>query len=206
MDGELLEQVELYGLLIRSWYAKGYCPATSSNFSFKFKEHFLISRSGVDKQYFEKKDFLICNLNGEVLESFYEHSKPSAETILHLGLYRKYPKIGCVIHTHSINAILLAERFEESLLFKDQEILKAFSQKMTHDTELSIPIVENSQDLQTINEKIIPRLDDSIPAYIIRRHGIYIWGESILEAKKHLEALEYMFEYNLKRVTNDLFI
>lgn len=201
MDQELQKQAEYYAQLIRDWNFRGYSPATSSNFSFKHNNQLIVSRSGVDKQLFQKEDFLICNFDGEIQESFYENSKPSAETLLHIALYQTFPDVNCVAHTHSLNAILVAEKWKKDIFLKDQELLKAFPPRTTHESELLIPVVDNSQDMKTINQNVLPKLDNTSWAYIIRRHGIYIWGEDIFSTKRHLEALEYLFEYNLRMIT-----
>jgi methylthioribulose-1-phosphate dehydratase len=41
---------------------------------------------------------------------------------------------------------------------------------------------------------MVPR----IPGILLRKHGIYAWGANAFEAKRHLEAFEYLFEYAVK--------
>ena len=188
--------------LVRDFYGKGWVPATSSNFSMRRpsnSEQVLISQSGKDKQFMQSTDFMIVDQSGACILP--EGAKPSAETLLHTTLY-KYPHIGGVFHTHSLTSLLLADFFARNgrAEIDGLELLKAFSNETTHETKVSIPVFENTQDMNLLSQKVLQYIDDhQMPVgYIIKGHGVYVWGENVLAAKRHLEALEYLFEYKLR--------
>src|SRR6516165_8909935 len=91
-------------------YARGWVPATSGNFSVKDRRggHMLISPSGLDKGLMTTADLLETDLEGWVVNG---HRKPSAETALHLVIYRDRPDAGAILHVHSIWNTLLSGRF-----------------------------------------------------------------------------------------------
>ena len=59
---------------------------------------FVIKPSGVEYDKLTPEDMVVMNLNGEKVEGKY---KPSSDTPTHLELYRAFPKIGGIVHTHS---------------------------------------------------------------------------------------------------------
>jgi methylthioribulose-1-phosphate dehydratase len=173
-------------------------PATSGNLSARLSEQeFLITASGIHKGKLRETDFLRVDVNGSTLDN--EQRKPSAETLLHVQLYRHYPEINIVLHPHSVNSTVLSRRLSGHLQLGEYEILKAFPGIDTHDTSVTIPVFENLQDILRLAKNIEPFLSASkpVPAYLIRGHGYYTWGVDLADALKHIEALEFLFECEL---------
>src|SRR5690349_8976690 len=84
---------------VRELAAAGMTPATSSNFSRRLDErHAAITVSGRDKGRLTEADIMVVDFDGNAVGS--DH-RPSAETLLHTQLYRRFREIGCVLHTHS---------------------------------------------------------------------------------------------------------
>lgn len=173
-------------------------PATSGNLSARLSEQeFLITASGIHKGKLQDTDFLRVDVNGAMLDN--DQRKPSAETLLHVQLYRHYPEINIVLHPHSVNSTVLSRRLSGHLQLGEYEILKAFPGIETHDTSVTIPVFENLQDIPQLVKNIEPFLSASmpIPAYLIRGHGYYTWGVDLADALKHIEALEFLYECEL---------
>ena len=61
----------------------------------------VIKPSGVDYQTMTVDDMVVVDLHGNVVEGRY---RPSSDTATHLALYRRYPSLGGVVHTHSTHA------------------------------------------------------------------------------------------------------
>jgi len=74
------------------------------------------------------------------------------------------------------------------------ELIKAFN-IWEEEASIDIPIVPNYADIPRIVPEVTERLDPRVPGILLRKHGIYAWGKNIAEAKKHLEAFEFLFEY-----------
>jgi methylthioribulose-1-phosphate dehydratase len=85
---------------VRELAARGWTPATSSNFSLRMDDrHAAITISGRDKGRLDESDIMVVDFDGTPVGS--DH-RPSAETLLHTCLYKRFDDIGCVLHTHSI--------------------------------------------------------------------------------------------------------
>lgn len=177
--------------------SKGWVPATSGNFSARLSDgNIAITVSGRHKGHLSRDDIMLIDSHGHSLDG----QKPSAETLLHTSLYQRYPKIQAVLHPHSINATLAARLFKEEIVLEDYELLKALAGIDTHETRISIPIFANDQNiprLAMIVEDYQNRHGD-IHAYIIAGHGFYTWGASVADTLRHLEALEFLFDCEIR--------
>lgn len=192
---------------VRIWNEKGWSPATSTNYSFRNDDEFIaISKSGVDKSKFNANDFLIMNLRKEALHELYEGKfKSSAETGLHTALYKLNPGIGAIVHTHSVYDTILSDYFlnkgQQYIELKNYEVLKALGYH-THEVSIKVPIFANTQDItalsKTFAQSYLEQMD--MKGYLIAGHGFYTWGKSIEEAKRHLEAFQFLFECEYKSI------
>jgi methylthioribulose-1-phosphate dehydratase len=175
------------------FHARGWVPATSSNFSARLgAEEILVTSSGQHKGRLDDQGFLRVDLQGTPLE---QGKRPSAETGLHTLMYRRDPAMGCVLHTHSVNATVLSMRLDE-VVFDGYEVQKAFPGVGTHESRLVIPVFPNSQDIPALATEV-DRYLDAYPqtvAYLIRGHGVYTWGATVADTQRHIEALEFLFE------------
>src|SRR5690606_15925401 len=124
--------------------------------------------------------------------------KPSAETVIHTEIYEK-TDAGCCLHVHTIDNNVISELYADAglITFKQQELIKAFG-IWEEDGELTIPIVENYSNLPKLAEEMGKRITPDTKAILIRNHGITVWGRNAFEAKKHLEACEFLFSYHVK--------
>ena len=129
--------------------------------------------------------------------------KPSAETLLHTQLYARDPDIGAVLHTHSVRATVLTMEQPgiDTLVLRDYELLKAFSGITTHNTEVHIPVFNNTQDMVELSRQVEKRMqcDGAGVAYLIRGHGLYTGGEDLDACMRHLEALEFLLDCEWQR-------
>ncbi len=177
-------------------YRRGWVPATSGNFSMRIDESACgITQSGKDKEKLKEADVVAVDFEGKPLTK----GKPSAETILHTLLYQKLSEIGAVLHVHSPNSTLLSRllKGESRLIFKEYELLKAFQGISTHEAEVIVPIFENTQDLNALAknvEAVLKTAEGSCYGYLIRGHGLYVWGRTMEESLRYLEAFDFLLE------------
>lgn len=185
----------------KHFYSKGWMMGTSGNLSVLINEpiEFLITTSGKDKGELTEKDFLLVNENGEPVQE--TNQKPSAETLLHSAIY-KNTEAKAVYHVHTTNVTLLSQLAANNsqLIFSNLEMLKGLGFK-THDVTVKIPIIDNSQDMKYIASIAPNYIDENIPGLILRGHGIYAWGKTPEEAKRHIEIFEFLFEYRVKELS-----
>ncbi|HEU5457582.1 MAG TPA: methylthioribulose 1-phosphate dehydratase [Terracidiphilus sp.] len=182
-------------------YMQGWLPATSGNFSLRAGESLWMSPSGMDKGGLAPEDLLELDLEGRPHNAAL---KPSAETGLHVVLYRERPEARAILHVHSIWNTLLSERFAAIgyLPLEGYELLKALAGVATHTHLERVPVLENSQDYAALSRALEETLVAHPAAHgvLLNRHGLYTWGQSVAEARRHLEALEFLFEVESRRL------
>lgn len=183
----------------RDFESKRWVPATSGNFSVRLEKSLIcITASGVHKGYLKEDDFVIVDLDGKIVHG---SKKPSAETLLHLTIYRVLKDVESVLHIHSVNSTIISMVEKEDLIkLYGYEILKGFRNVKTHEVSIEVPIFENSQNMQELSEKVQNYLENngSFFGFLIRAHGIYTWGKDIAEAAMNLEIFDFIFECELK--------
>jgi methylthioribulose-1-phosphate dehydratase len=176
----------------RDWFL-----GTSGNLSIKIpnSENFLVTASGKDKRKTTNEDFLLVNAAGLAAEE--TSLRPSAETLLHAHIYNR-TNAGCVLHVHTVENNVISEIYGDSgsVTFKGNEIIKATG-KWDEDAELTIPIIFNYAHIPSLAEEFSGHIAGDSGAILIRNHGITTWGPTALEAKKYLEACEFLFQYTL---------
>ncbi len=186
-------------------YAQGWAPATSGNFSVRdtATDRMLISPSGLDKGLMSTADLLETDLDGRVVNSA---RRPSAETAFHVVIYRLRPEANAILHVHSIWNTLVSARFEELgyVPLEGYELLKGLAGVVSHEHRELVPVLENSQNYGDLSQKIAEslRVFGEAHGLLLSRHGLYTWGNSVAEARRHLEALEFLFEVEGRRLTS----
>jgi methylthioribulose-1-phosphate dehydratase len=181
----------------RDWFY-----GTSGNLSIKVDSSpltFLVTASGKDKRKTTSEDFLLVDQNGNPAEQ--TDLKPSAETLLHSEIYGR-TNAGCSLHIHTVDNNVISELYGDAgkVVFKGQEIIKAFG-LWEEDAELHLPIIPNHADIPRLASELTPHIQGDSGAVLIRNHGITVWGKNAFEAKKHLEAYEFLFNYHVKLLT-----
>lgn len=189
----------------REFYRRGWVLGTSGNFSMLLARKPLricVTASGIEKGNLDETNFLELDDDAEILQGF---GKPSAETLLHLTIYRFMPKARSILHTHSVWGTILSDHFfEQGAIYIDgYEMLKGLAGVKTHEHTEKVPIIENSQDYIALSHVIenVVRDNDGIHGIYLRRHGLYTWGESVAEARRHVEIFEFLFEVLGRSVT-----
>jgi methylthioribulose-1-phosphate dehydratase len=187
----------------RELSALGWTPATSSNFSMRLDDrHAAITVSGRDKGRLTVDDIMVVDFAGQPVATSH---RPSAETLLHTQLYARYPEVGCVLHTHSRVQTVSSRLFapEGHLRLEGYELLKAFHGNHTHEMAIDVPVLANTQDMPELAQRVETLLDrQPMWGYLIDGHGLYAWGRTMAEARRHLEAFEFLFacELDLRRL------
>ena len=160
----------------------------------------VIKPSGVSYDGMKPDDMVVVDLmTGNVIEGQY---KPSSDTATHLELYRAFPEIGGITHTHSLNAVAFAQAgFDIPALGTTQADYFCGSIPCTR--ELTKDEVEGAYEQNTgkvIVESIKERNIDllAIPGILVKNHGPFCWGKDAMESSYHAVVLETIAEMNLK--------
>ncbi|MCM3783963.1 methylthioribulose 1-phosphate dehydratase [Neobacillus mesonae] len=177
---------------------RGWFPGTSGNLSMRVGEfdpeqfHFAVTASGKDKAARTPEDFLFVDKDGRACEN--TGLKPSAETLIHCEIYR-LTGCGAVFHVHTVFNNLISEYFgdRQSVPIQGIELIKAFN-IWEENAAIEVPVLPNFAHIPSIAELVPNVLDHKVPGILLRNHGIYAWGKDAFEARKHLEAFEFLFE------------
>ena len=76
------------------------------------------------------------------------------------------------------------------------EMLKGLEGVSTHRHREWVPILENDQDVASLAREVRAalRAHPAAHGFLLRRHGLYTWGRSLKEARRHVEILEFLLE------------
>ncbi|MGN0863598.1 MAG: methylthioribulose 1-phosphate dehydratase [Stenotrophomonas koreensis] len=177
----------------------GWTPATSSNFSHRLDErHVAITVSGKDKGRLVEDDIMVVDFNGQAVG---RPLRPSAETLLHTQLYARFPDVGCVLHTHSPVQTIASRLWASQghIRLEGYELLKALHGNTTHELAIDLPVFPNTQDMNVLAAQVEAALDAGpLWGYLIDGHGLYAWGRDMAEARRHLEAFEFLLHCELE--------
>ncbi len=182
----------------RRFYSRNWVLATGGNFSVVISESPLrlcITQSASHKGTLTPRQFVMIDEDTRPVGR--TTTRPSAEAPLHVEIVRAR-QAGAVLHTHSVWSTMLSERHsdEGGITLQGFEMLKALDRVTSHTHREWVPIVDNDQDMARLTVAVSGVLHDHPDAHglLIRGHGLYTWGRTVVEAERHVEALEFLLE------------
>jgi methylthioribulose-1-phosphate dehydratase len=181
----------------REAHARGWALGTSGNLSAVTSRDPLrlaITPSGADKGRLAPEQILEIDGDARKVQG---DGKPSDESRIHLEVVRARGA-GAVLHTHSVWSTLLSEAHAAhgGIAISGYEMLKGLEGIRTHVHREWLPIVENRQDWAAGAPTVRAALDAHPGAHglLLRGHGLYTWGADLVQARRHLEVLEFLLE------------
>eukprot|EP01100_Stratorugosa_tubuloviscum_P011948 TRINITY_DN544_c0_g6_i1.p1 TRINITY_DN544_c0_g6~~TRINITY_DN544_c0_g6_i1.p1 ORF type:complete len:230 (+),score=103.13 TRINITY_DN544_c0_g6_i1:65-754(+) len=201
--------------LCRLMYHNGWVTGTGGGISIKMGEEIYVAPSGVQKERIQAEDMFVLNINGQILSEPPAHKKFKASqcTPLFFNAYLMR-NAGAVIHTHSQNAVMVTMLYEKEFVITHQEMIKGIKRGfgssapyLQYCDTLVVPIIENTNqeaDLQENMAKAMREYPESC-AVLVRRHGVYVWGDDWIKAKTMCECFDYLFEiaYKMRKLGMD---
>jgi methylthioribulose-1-phosphate dehydratase len=151
-----------------------------------------VTASGLDKGELTAGDHVEIDENGAPLGP----GVPSAEAGLHARI-AAVSGADAVVHVHALAPVLAAERWPDGVPLENLEMLKGFGRR-AHDDLVIIPVVRNSQDMRVLGDAFLRSYRPDTPAMIVARHGIYVWGADLRQARHRLECLEWLLRFILE--------
>lgn len=183
--------------------AQGLCPGTGGNLSAVVRRRpleLLVTPSGLDKRSLEPADLLLVGPDGRAAAG--EARRPSAETPLHLAVAAT-TGAGAVLHTHSVAATLLGEHSlpRGGLSLRGYEMLKGLEGVRSHEEEVWVPVLANSQDMPSLRRRVEELLAGrpGLHGFLLAGHGLYAWGQDLFQARRHVEIFEFLFQCVYRR-------
>ena len=184
----------------KNFYSRGWVLGTSGNFSAVTSREPLclaITSKGSDKGRLTPAQFLEIDGVGNVVRNGGGDEQPSAEASLHLAVVRCM-NADEVLHTHSVWSTVLYDMHASrgGIVLEGYEMLKGLDGVGTHQHKEYLPILENSQDMIELAQRVSSTLQEynGIHGFLLLGHGLYTWGESLEEAIHNVEILEFLME------------
>ena len=160
----------------------------------------VIKPSGVSYDGMCPDDMVIVDLeSGKVVEG---NRRPSSDTQTHLQLYRSFPAIGGITHTHSVNAVAFAQAGIDIPALGTTHA-DYFYGPIPCTRELTQNEVENAYELNT-GKVIVECLKDrdidpiAVPGVVVKNHGPFTWGKNAAESVYHAVVMDVIAEMGIK--------
>ena len=180
----------------RRFYQRGWMWGTAGNLSAHSDEGgFWVTASGVPKGDLAERHFLRVDLDGTVLDAA-DGLRPSAETTLHQAAYRIDPTARACLHVHTIATNLATRLADGDVPLPPIEIVKGLG-IWEEAPRVAVPVTPNPLHVPSIAEAVLARFGDTpppVPAFLIRDHGMTVWGPSIEAAAARVECLAYLLQ------------
>lgn len=149
----------------------------------------VIKPSGVSYDNMNSDDMVVVDMDGNVVEGKY---KPSSDTATHLELYKAFPEIGGVVHTHSTYATAWAQSGQDlpnigtthaDYFGDDIPCTRDMTEKEVkgdYEKDTGTVIIERFKELNPIH----------IPGVLVKNHGPFSWGKNADDAVHNAVVLE----------------
>lgn len=190
--------------LCRAFYNWGWVTGTGGGTSIVTHDHIYLAPSGVQKELIRPSNIFVMDRKTRTYIRKPLDLKPSACTPLFLAAFDR--GAGCCIHTHSQWAVLVTLLVERAATQNGEKIHdKCFEIEQIEQIKgiprgkgkgmlgyfdkLRVPVIENTaheEDLTASLEEAMERYPDSY-ACLVRRHGVYVWGDDVAKAKTQAE-------------------
>ncbi|CAF1352481.1 unnamed protein product [Rotaria magnacalcarata] len=191
--------------LCRLFYQLGWVTGTGGGISLKYKDLIYLAPSGVQKERIEPEHLFVQTLSGDTIKEPPKDLRLTRSQCTPL-FYASFElrNAGACIHTHSRAAVMvtLLCNGQHEFRITHQEMIKGIKKGSTekeyyrYDDTLIVPIIENTceeRDLTSSLRQAIEKYPDTC-AVLVRRHGIYVWGDTWQKAKTMCECYDYLFE------------
>jgi len=185
------QELQRQGLVIFTW---GNASAIDRQ-----NNRVVIKPSGISYEDLTPEKMSVVDLSGNILEG---ELRPSSDTPTHLMLYRKFPEIGGVVHTHSATATAWAQA-KRSIPCMGTTHADHFNGEIPCTRPLTRKEAENNYEENTglvISERFTDLDYQQMPAVLVAQHGPFTWGKNGAEAVHHSAVLEAVAEMALKSI------
>ncbi|XP_061466743.1 methylthioribulose-1-phosphate dehydratase [Rhineura floridana] len=189
--------------LCRQFYHLGWVTGTGGGISMKHGNEIYIAPSGVQKERIQPEDLFVCDIKEQDISGPPPHKKlkKSQCTPLFMNAYTMRGA-GAVIHTHSKAAVMATLLYPgNEFKITHQEMIKGIKkctagEYFRYEDTLVVPIVENTPEEKDLKERMARAMTDYLDscAVLVRRHGVYVWGETWEKAKTMCECYDYLFD------------
>ena len=151
----------------------------------------VIKPSGVDYSVMKAENMVVVDIDGNRVEG---RLNPSTDLPTHLEIYKAYPEVGGVVHTHSAHATAWAQA-GRGIPFYGTTHADYFYGEIPCTRELRRDEVETDYEKNTglvIVETIGDREPLAMPGALVKSHGVFSWGSDAANAVHNAVVMEYV--------------
>ena len=147
----------------------------------------IIKPSGVSYDTMKPEDMVVVDLDGNTVEGTY---RPSSDLPTHLYLYKQFPSLGGIVHTHSTFATAFAQSGREIIAYGTTHA-DAFYGSIPCTRDLTEAEISEAYEWNT-GKVIAESVRDfiAVPGIIVKNHGVFTWGETAEKAVENAITLE----------------
>ncbi len=200
LDGASLDLRRRTAALAARYHSAGWMLGTAGNLSARFlgsdgTHRAVITASGCDKGRLGDEDFVEVDEGGALVAAG-PGRRASAETSIHVAIYRSLPAVAAVHHVHTVASTLARPadgHVPGEIRFRDLEMIKGWG-LWEPGFEACLPVFANHPKVPDIARDLAEWLREPrpVPAMLIAGHGLTAWGESLDATLRHVEITEFM--------------
>jgi methylthioribulose-1-phosphate dehydratase len=200
------ETRELLTELLRAFYARNWVSGTGGGICGPADGGgLLLAPTGVHKELVRPEDFFTVDpSDGRVVKRPADETLRPSECNSIFCLAARERGARSVVHSHALSAVLADDLAGDGdhVPIRDLEMLKGIRGVGNRDVHL-LPVVRNTPREPELVEQVQRVLHDprfrATFAIVVADHGAYIWGDDVLEAKRHAEVYHFLFEATVAR-------
>ena len=179
------------------FHGRGWVAGTAGNLSVRPPEGpVLITPSGRHKGTLSIGDLVAVSSEGSPVGE--KGGRPSAETSLHAAIYGSVPKAGAVYHVHTVESNLVSLWAQDGGVgLPPLEMLKGLG-VVGENPSARMEVFPNWPEVPKIADEVVKRFGEGgfdVPGFLIRLHGLTVWGEDPAQALHHVELMDFVFRY-----------
>lgn len=172
-----------YGLVVLTW---GNVSGITED-----RKYCVIKPSGVDYSIMKAEDMVVTDMDGNVVEG---SLRPSSDLMTHLEIYKNFPTVNSVVHTHSRHAVALAQASLGLPCYGTTHADHFYGEvpctRQLTDEEISSAYELNTGKVivETFKERNID--PDAVPAVLVNKHGPFTWGPNCKKSVENALVLD----------------
>ncbi|KIK14639.1 hypothetical protein PISMIDRAFT_687775 [Pisolithus microcarpus 441] len=210
LSSDPLHPANLIPELCAAFYKLGWVTGTGGGICIRTGDKVYIAPSGVQKERIEPSHMFVLPYpqptTGRIfLRRPTLNLKESACTPLFWNAFEQR-NAGSCIHTHSQNAVMATLLWPGDMFeISHQQMIKGVRRggnglTLSYLDTLKVPIIENTPNEEDLKDSMAEAMEKhpDAAAVLVRRHGIYVWGDDWQKAKTQTECLDYLFEIGVK--------
>lgn len=179
--------------------AKQWAPAGSGNFSIRLNEHSaLVTPAYKDKAELSPQDLALLTWHNTQPN---QNPTLSPCTLLHSTIYQLVSSARVVLQTQSVAAIVFSRLMRaDQHLFCGYDLQQLFQPETRHQAGVNLPILDANLTWPQLARELEHRQHQLSSAFLVRGQGLYVWADNLEQAKRQLEAWEFLFSCELERL------